>query len=88
VLARAEVFEIPLKHLIDASVIGETDQLTSVVENVMMNQPIPVGTGLPDLVVKMETAAKRGSAKPGETGSDKETEGKPKKERKAKKSEE
>ena len=57
VLARAS-FEIPLKHLIDASVIGETDQLTSVVENIMINQPIPVGTGLPDLVVKMEESKK------------------------------
>ncbi len=69
VLARAS-FEIPLKHLIDASVIGETDQLTSVVENVMINQSIPVGTGLPDLVVKMEkiekkkTQAERSSAGP------------------------
>jgi DNA-directed RNA polymerase subunit A" len=65
VLARAS-FEIPLKHLIDASVIGEVDQLTSVVENIMINQPIPIGTGLPDLVVKMgkseqkETKSKKG----------------------------
>jgi DNA-directed RNA polymerase subunit A" len=53
VLARAS-FEIPLKHLIDASVVGETDKLTSVVENVMINQPVPMGTGLPNLIVKME----------------------------------
>jgi DNA-directed RNA polymerase subunit A" len=65
VLARAS-FEIPLKHLIDASVIGEVDQLTSVVENIMINQPVPIGTGLPDLVVKMgkseqkETKSKKG----------------------------
>jgi DNA-directed RNA polymerase subunit A" len=51
VLARAS-FEIPLKHLIDASIVGETDKLTSVVENVMINQPVPVGTGLPGLVVR------------------------------------
>jgi len=62
VLARAS-FEIPLKHLIDASVVGETDQLTSVVENVMINQAIPVGTGLPDLVVKMEKVEKKKKAK-------------------------
>ncbi|MFH0869041.1 MAG: DNA-directed RNA polymerase subunit A'' [archaeon] len=73
VLARAS-FEIPLKHLIDASVIGETDQLTSVVENVMINQPIPVGTGLPDLVVKMETVAKHGLARPSGTSSARESE--------------
>ena len=53
VLARAS-FEIPLKHLIAASIVGETDQLASVVENIMVNQPIPVGTGLPDLVVRMK----------------------------------
>ncbi len=53
VLARAS-FEIPLKHLIDASVVGETDQLRSVVENIMINQAVPVGTGLPGLIVKMK----------------------------------
>ena len=53
VLARAS-FEIPLTHLIQASVIGEVDLLTSVVENIMINQPIPIGTGLPDLIVEME----------------------------------
>ncbi|MBI4095942.1 MAG: DNA-directed RNA polymerase subunit A'' [DPANN group archaeon] len=59
VLARAS-FEIPLKHLINASVVGEVDQLRSVVENIMINQAVPVGTGLPGLVVKMkETETKR-----------------------------
>jgi len=53
VLARAS-FEIPLKHFVDAAIIGETDKLTSVVENIMINQPIFVGTGLPDLVVRMK----------------------------------
>lgn len=53
VLARAS-FETPLKHLINASIKGEIDPLNSVIENVMMNQPIPLGTGLPDLVVKMD----------------------------------
>jgi len=53
VLARAS-FEIPLQHLIEASKIGETDRLTSVVENIMINQAIPIGTGLPGLVVKMK----------------------------------
>jgi DNA-directed RNA polymerase subunit A" len=57
VLARAS-FEIPLTHLINASTTGETDDLTSVVENIMINQPIPVGTGLPDLVVKMKRSKK------------------------------
>jgi len=51
VLARAS-FETPIRHLINASLVGETDYLNSVVENVMINQPIPLGTGLPSLVTK------------------------------------
>ena len=53
VLARAS-FETPIKHIINASLVGEVDQLNSVVENVMLNQPIPVGTGLPGLVTKVK----------------------------------
>jgi len=49
-LARAS-FETPIKHIINAALIGEVDNLNSVVENVMLNQAIPVGTGVPDLVV-------------------------------------
>jgi DNA-directed RNA polymerase subunit A" len=53
VLARAS-FETPLKHLINAGLEGEIDYLTSVVENVMINQPVPIGTGLPGLITKMK----------------------------------
>jgi DNA-directed RNA polymerase subunit A" len=53
VLARAS-FETPIKHLVNAALEGEVDYLTSVVENVMINQPVPVGTGLPSLVTKMK----------------------------------
>ncbi|MCK5139220.1 MAG: DNA-directed RNA polymerase subunit A'', partial [Thermodesulfovibrionia bacterium] len=52
VLAKAS-FETPLKHLINAALIGEVDELNSVVENVMVNQPVPVGTGLPSLVTRV-----------------------------------
>jgi DNA-directed RNA polymerase subunit A" len=52
VLARIS-FETPLKHLISASLAGEVDELKSVIENVMLNQPIPVGTGLPHLVTRI-----------------------------------
>jgi len=52
VLARAS-FETPIKHIIDAALVGEIDQLDSVVENVMLNQPVPIGTGLPGLVTKV-----------------------------------
>lgn len=51
VLARAS-FETPLKHIINASLVGEVDYLKSVIENVMLNQPVPVGTGMPHLVAK------------------------------------
>ena len=52
VLARAS-FETPIRHIIAASLVGEVDQLNSVVENVMLNQPVPIGTGLPGLVTKV-----------------------------------
>ncbi len=60
VLARAS-FETPIKHIVDASLTGETDKIRSVIENVMINQPIPVGTGLPGLVaqIKKEKAGKK-----------------------------
>ena len=53
VLARAS-FETPLKHMINAALEGEVDYLHSVVENVMINQPVPLGTGLPGLITKMK----------------------------------
>jgi DNA-directed RNA polymerase subunit A" len=49
VLAKAS-FETPIKHVISASLVGEVDNLCSVVENVMLNQPVPVGTSIPSLV--------------------------------------
>ncbi len=52
VLARAS-FETPIKHIINAAMKGEVDYLNSVVENVMLNQAVPVGTGLPGLVTKI-----------------------------------
>lgn len=52
VLARAS-FETPIKHLVNATLIGERDDLNSVIENVMINQQVPLGTGLPGLIVKM-----------------------------------
>jgi DNA-directed RNA polymerase subunit A" len=52
VLARAS-FETPIKHIINAALTGEVDHLNSVVENVMLNQPVPIGTGLPGLITKI-----------------------------------
>ena len=53
VLARAS-FETPIRHVINASISGEKDFLNSVIENVMLNQPVPTGTGLPGLVTKIK----------------------------------
>jgi len=50
VLARAS-FETPIKHIINASQSGEVDYLRSVIENVMINQVVPVGTGLARLAI-------------------------------------
>ncbi|MBN2331123.1 MAG: DNA-directed RNA polymerase subunit A'' [Candidatus Aenigmarchaeota archaeon] len=49
VLARA-AFEETKKHLISASIKNEHDDLSGIVENIMMNQVIPVGTGAFDLM--------------------------------------
>jgi DNA-directed RNA polymerase subunit A" len=64
VLARAS-FETPLRHIIDAALIGEQDELNSVVENVMLNQPVPVGTGLPGLLAKVVKEKISGEEKEG-----------------------
>ncbi len=52
VLARA-TFETPDKQFITATMQGARDELNSVVENILLNQPIPVGTGLPGLLVQI-----------------------------------
>jgi len=52
ILARAS-FETPIKHFVNAVVTGSSDHLISVIENLIFNQPVPVGTGLPGLLVKI-----------------------------------
>jgi len=51
VLARAN-FEETIKHLTKAAATAEIDRLESIVENVMINQVVPVGTGMFDLIFK------------------------------------
>ncbi|MBC7218978.1 MAG: DNA-directed RNA polymerase subunit A'' [Hadesarchaea archaeon] len=51
VLARAS-FEITTKHLLDACVHGESDRLDGIIENVIAGQPIPIGTGIVELVMR------------------------------------
>ncbi len=50
VLARA-AFEETGKHLLTASIRGETDKLTGVIENIIVGQPIPLGTGSVDIIM-------------------------------------
>ena len=52
ILARAS-FETPDKQFVQATKTGKKDRLASVIENVILNQPVPVGTGLPGLLVKV-----------------------------------
>jgi len=52
ILARA-TFETPIKQFVNAIVKGKTDKLSSVIENIILNQPVPVGTGLPGLLVNV-----------------------------------
>ena len=62
VLARA-TFETPVKQFVNASIKGSKDNLSSVIENIILNQPVPVGTGLPGLLVKVTgSLAKKSSA--------------------------
>ncbi len=57
VLARAS-FETPIRHLITAAMRGELDELESVIENVMINQPVPTGTGMSKLIVRKDAFSK------------------------------
>lgn len=51
VLARAS-FEETGKHLLRASIRGEVDHLTGIIENIIIGQPIPLGTGSVSVVMK------------------------------------
>jgi DNA-directed RNA polymerase subunit A" len=53
VLARAS-FEVTTKHLLDACIRGESDKLDGIIENVIAGQPIPLGTGSVELVMRRE----------------------------------
>lgn len=52
VLVRAG-FEETVKHLVKASVTNEVDDFSSLFDNVMVNQQIPAGTGMFELIAKM-----------------------------------
>jgi DNA-directed RNA polymerase subunit A" len=50
VLARA-AFEVTVKHLIQAAVMGEEDKLQGITESVIIGQTMPMGTGMIDLLM-------------------------------------
>jgi len=52
ILARAS-FETPIKQFVNATIKASKDRLSSVIENIILNQPVPIGTGLPGLLVKV-----------------------------------
>ncbi len=52
VLAKAN-FEETKKHLINASFYGETDNLDGVIENILVGQIAPIGTGMVELTIDM-----------------------------------
>jgi DNA-directed RNA polymerase subunit A" len=62
VLARA-AFEITANHLLNAGITGEIEPLNGVAENIIIGQPITLGTGAVELVYTPEKAVK---AKPKE----------------------
>jgi DNA-directed RNA polymerase subunit A" len=51
VLSRA-AFEVTVNHLLDAAVANEIDELSGVTENVIVGQPIQLGTGDVKLIAK------------------------------------
>ncbi|MBS3093705.1 DNA-directed RNA polymerase subunit A' [Candidatus Pacearchaeota archaeon] len=55
ILARAS-FETPIKQFVNATLKDNKDELNSVIENIILNQPVPVGTGLPGLMVEVTGA--------------------------------
>lgn len=57
VLARA-AFEETGKHLLRASIRGEVDKLTGIIENIIIGQPIPLGTGSVGVVMKPNKSKK------------------------------
>lgn len=57
VLARA-AFEITVDHLLMAGVKGETEELSGIVENVIVGRPVRLGTGMVELVMKKPSEEK------------------------------
>jgi len=52
VLARA-AFELTIQHLVNAAIRGETDPLKGVIENIIVGQTMPLGTGSVNLFMTL-----------------------------------
>lgn len=63
VLVRAS-FEETKKHLTMAAIRGESDPLKGTIENIMMNQVAPIGTGAFELIGKIPGASEAKAVKP------------------------
>lgn len=63
VLARA-AFEITAAHLLHAAITGETDELKGVAENIIVGQPITLGTGAVNLIYRPTVATLPKPAEP------------------------
>jgi len=50
-LSRA-AFEVPIKHFTNAAIMGVEDEVSSVVDNLLVNQVVPLGTGLFEVYYK------------------------------------
>lgn len=62
VLSRA-AFEITVSHLLDAAQRGERDDLGGVAENIIVGQPVNLGTGAVELIMKANTKKKKKKGK-------------------------
>lgn len=62
VLARA-AFEETEKHILNSAIYGETDPLDGIAENIIIGQPVPVGTGMVSLTVDPKRMGKKIKAK-------------------------
>src|SRR5207249_11427521 len=63
VLARA-AFEITAHHLLRAAITGEVDYLDGVAENVIVGQPVTLGTGAVNLIYQPPAGQPKPSAVP------------------------
>jgi DNA-directed RNA polymerase subunit A" len=60
VLARA-AFEITVDHLLKAGIKGEIEDLSGIVENVIVGRPVRLGTGMVELVMKRGESTEKGA---------------------------